>query len=127
MQQLFVWRVDSQGFALPFPNVARVVRAAALMPAQQSSPFICGLLDVQGKLLPVVDVRKRFHLPERSISPADHFIIVHTAKRMLALWADTVDGLMDCQDAEPAQDGMTRLAEGILLLHDLEQCLEAAH
>lgn len=127
MQQLLVWRVELQSFALPFPNVSRVVRSAALMPAQQDLPFICGLLDVQGKLLPVVDLRKRFHLPERSISPADHFIIVCTPKRMLALWVDTVQGLMDCQDAGLAQDGVARLDDGVLLLHDLERCLEAAH
>ncbi|MBV8635611.1 MAG: chemotaxis protein CheW [Burkholderiaceae bacterium] len=138
MQQLVVWRVGTRSFALPFPNVLRVVRAAAIAPAPKDSPFVCGSVDIQGQLLPVIDLRMRFELPRRSISPADHFILACTPKRALVLWVDTVDGIVLQEDEASiaTQDpGVAELADGMLLLQDLERCLfpgnllssEAAH
>ena len=38
---------------------------------------MAGVVDVQGRVLPVVDLRLRFDRPTRPISPADHFVIDH--------------------------------------------------
>ena len=41
--------------------------------------------------MPVVDIRRRFGLPEREVEPEDRFIIAHAARRTVALWVEGVE------------------------------------
>ena len=132
MLQLVVWRVGLREFALPFAVVSQVVRAVAVSATSDMPPFSCGMVDIRGDVVPVIDVRKRFSLPERSLAPADHFIVAHTPKRTLVLWVDMVHGVAEYPDdaatfTEGSNHGMAMLPDGLILLHDLEQCLAAAH
>ena len=136
MQRLFVWRVGLQNFAMPFPAVLKVVRAVALTEVPVGAPFVCGVINMHGAIVPVIDVRRRFKLPQRTLVPADHFIIVRTPQRTLALWVDAAHGVVECPDELMIQEeatipgtgspaGFCRLPDGLVLLHDLEQCLSA--
>ena len=138
MLRLFVWRVGTQDFAMPFSGVMRVVRAVAVTKVPDAPPFGCGEINVRGEIVPVIDLRKRFRLRERALDPADHFIIVGTPQRTLALWVDVAHGVIEYQDeaAMPEQStapdtgptaDVVELHGGLLLVPDLEQCLSAEH
>ncbi len=136
MLRLFVWRVGLHDFAMPFSGVSQVVRAVAVTAVPDAPPFGCGVINVQGKIVHVIDVRKRFRLPERALAPADHFIIVCTPRRTLALWVDAAQGVVDYEDEAvnplralspeaDSQVGVIKLLSGLVLVQDLEQCLAA--
>jgi purine-binding chemotaxis protein CheW len=138
MLRLFVWRVGSQDFAMPVSGVMQVVRAVAVTHAPNAPPFGCGEINVRGKIVPVFDWRKCFRMPERVLDPADHFIIVVTPQRTLALWVDVAHGVIEYQggaaiDGQSTASGVGLTADAVelqgslLLVHDLERCLSAEH
>jgi purine-binding chemotaxis protein CheW len=134
MYQLVVWTLDAQRYALPLASVERVFRAVAITPLPDAPAIVRGIINVQGRLIPVVSVRSRFQLPERNIELSDQLILAHTARRPIAFFADTVSGEVDYPDeAVITADavvtetgyiaGVVKLADGLVLVHDLDRFL----
>jgi len=129
-----VFKLDEQQYALRLEAVERVVRAAAVTPLPKAPAIVLGILDLQGKIVPAINVRKRFRQPEREIRPADHFIIARTRSLTVALVVDETHGVVEDQEIDRiATDnilagmeyvaGITRTRDGLVLIHDLETFL----
>jgi purine-binding chemotaxis protein CheW len=65
--QVVVFRVGGQEFAFNVFHVQRILRYEAPAPLPKSPAFLEGVLQVQGAVVPVIDLRKRFELqaPQR--------------------------------------------------------------
>lgn len=134
MQQLVVWTLDMQRYALRFSVVVRVVRAVALTPLADAPDLVCGIVNVQGQVIPVINMRRRLQLPEREIALADQLVLAQTARRAVAFFADAVSGVLDypeeslvaVDDIAPGMgciDGVAKLTDGMILIHDLDRFL----
>jgi purine-binding chemotaxis protein CheW len=132
--QLVVFRLDERRYALPLAVVERVVRAVDVTPLPKASPIVLGAINVHGRVLPVLNVRRRFLMPEREIGPADWFLLAHTARHTVVLVVDESEGVVERTQAEvvlsaqivPDLDhfpGVLRLDDGLVLIHDLEKFL----
>jgi len=132
--RLVVFRLDAQRYALPLATAERIVRAAEVTFLPNAPSILLGVIDIEGQILPVLNVRRRFGLPEREICPNDHFLIARTARRLVALLVDEAQGLVECSQTEvigAAQivpgleqfQGVVRLDDGLVLIHDLEKFL----
>jgi purine-binding chemotaxis protein CheW len=115
--QLVLFTLDGWSFALELGVVQRVVRAFEVTPLPNAPAVILGVINVQGELSAVVNLRHRFRLPEREIAPSDHFILVNIASptsaqtsaqtpalrsapasiRRIALVVDAVTGVIDVE------------------------------
>ena len=69
-----------------------------------------------------------------SIAPSDAFILARTSKRTVALAADAVDSLLERSQEDvvassailqnaPYLEGVVKLADGLVLIHDLNSFL----
>lgn len=132
--QLVVFRLDGQRYALPLAAVERIVHAVEVTPLPGAPAIVLGAIDVQGRVLPVLNVRRRFLLPEREVGLADQFLIARTARRALALVIDEAQGVIELPESaviDAAQivpgleqfQGLVRLDGGLVLIHDLEKFL----
>ncbi len=86
--------VDGQRYALPLSIVERVVRAVAVTALPEAPPVIIGVIGIQGRVVPVVDLRKRFRLSPRPIDIEDHFVIARSSTGAVALPVDEAEGLI---------------------------------
>ncbi len=132
--QHVIFTLDDQQYTLPLPNVERVVPAAYVTPLPKAPGIVIGIINVQGQVIPVINLRRRFQLPERTLDPADQFIIAHTPRRTVALTVDRVIGVIDISkqaivhraDILPSIEhvtGAVKQEDGVILIHDLEACL----
>ena len=87
-QHLVVIALDQQRYALRLAAVERVVRMVEVTALPAAPLAISGMVNVQGRVVPVYDLRRRFGLPKREVTLADHFIVARTARRSVALIAD---------------------------------------
>ena len=134
LSQLVIFRLDEQRYALPLAIVERIVRAVEVTALPKSPDIVVGAIVVAGSVLPVLNIRRRFGLPEREISPADQFLIANTAHRTVVLLVDEAQGVIERPLTEivpSAQivpgleqiQGVIKLDEGFALIHDLEKFL----
>ena len=132
--QLIVFRLDQRRYALPLTVVERVVRAVDVTPLPRAPVTVLGAINVQGRVLPVLNVRRRFLMPDREVSPADWFLLAHTARHTVALVVDESEGVIERPSGEivtstqivPGVEdfpGVVRLDDGLVLIHDLEKFL----
>ena len=66
--QVVVFRVGGQEFAFNIFHVQRILRYEAPAPLPKAPPFLEGVLPVQGAVVPVIDLRKRFELAAAELS-----------------------------------------------------------
>ncbi|HZW86530.1 MAG TPA: chemotaxis protein CheW [Gallionella sp.] len=131
---LIVFVLDRQRYALQLSMVDRVVRMVAITPLPKVPDIVLGVVNVQGQVIPVINMRRRFSLPEREIVLTDQLVVAHTARRTVALVADAVldviaspaQSLIETEDILPKieyVDGVIKLADGMILIHDLDSFL----
>jgi purine-binding chemotaxis protein CheW len=118
--QLLVFSLDNRHYALRLDAVDRVVRAVAVTPLPDAPEVVLGIINVQGSIVPVINMRNCFRLRERKICTSDQFIISSSAGRSFALAADAVLGIVECpaEGAVPAEEILPNLAhvEGVMIL-----------
>lgn len=59
MQWLVIFALDEQRYALYLSAVDRVIPALEIVRLPQAPDIVVGLINLQGRIIPVVDVRKR--------------------------------------------------------------------
>lgn len=134
LDHLIVFSLDRQRYALPLHAVDRVVRMVAITPLPKAPDIVLGVVNIQGRVIPVINMRRRFSLPERAIALTDQLVVAHTALRPVALVADAVldviaspaQSLIAAEDVLPNieyVEGVLKLADGLILIHDLDKFL----
>ena len=63
--QLVVFALDDQRYALHLSAVDRVVPMVRVTPLPKAPDIVIGVVNVQGRVIPVINMRRRFRLPER--------------------------------------------------------------
>ncbi|MDD2853048.1 MAG: chemotaxis protein CheW, partial [Desulfuromonadaceae bacterium] len=130
---LFRSALDQQRYGLPLGVVERVVRMVEITTVPMNPGFILGVINVQGNIIPVLDLRRRFGLPERPVELSDQLIIIRSAARSFALMTDTACEVRECTEqmqtaAEILPDlpflaGVVKLPDGLILLQNPETLL----
>lgn len=132
--QLIVFTLDERRYALYLSAVERVVHAVEVTPLPKAPEIVRGIINMQGRIIPVLDIRKRFSLPERKIGLSDQLIIARTSRRNVALFVDTVQDVFECplQDMVISEniesdieyiDGVLKFDDGMVLIHNLDKFL----
>lgn len=136
MAKIIVFTIDDQRYGIRLDSVERVDRMVEITPLPAAPLFVLGVVDFHGVIMPVINLRQRFGLPERPVKPGDQLIITHSGTRSFALVADTACDV--CEYAEqmftesadiltdlPFLAGVARFPDGLILLHDLDTLLSA--
>ncbi|MDA8429756.1 MAG: chemotaxis protein CheW [Geobacteraceae bacterium] len=134
---LLVFRLDRQRYALHLDAVERVVRAVAVTALPDAPEIVHGIINVQSRIVPVINMRKCFHHPEKRMGTSDQFIIAATAAGTFALVADAALEVLACPSAGVVPsgeilphmervEGVMILADGMVLISDLDKILALA-
>ncbi|OZG71152.1 hypothetical protein BTA51_22520 [Hahella sp. CCB-MM4] len=132
--QLLRFSLDEQSYAIELDSIRKVLRTVAICPIPQAPHAICGVINVQGKLLPVVDLRQKFGLPPRPPHIEDRLIWASCTRLDLLLLVDSVDDVFCTTVSESIANGIlpspsamlkgiASLPDGILLIHDVSALL----
>jgi purine-binding chemotaxis protein CheW len=132
--QIVVFTLEERHYALPLSVVQRVIRAVEITPLPKAPEIVMGVINIQGQILPVIDIRKRFRLPSREIALDDQFIIARTSKRLVVLVVDAVAGvnelerkhIVDAKEEFPYSNflsGIATIDTDIVFINDLEKFL----
>jgi purine-binding chemotaxis protein CheW len=133
-QLVVAFILGEQQYALPLTTVQRVVRIVEVTPLPKAPEIVLGVIDFQGNIIPVMNMRKRFGLSEPETKLSDQLIVADTARRSVALVVNSVTGVLERTTEEVTEtekivpgaqyvEGITRLQGGIVFIHNLEHFL----
>ena len=134
LNQLVVFTLDEQRYALHLSVVERIVKVVEVTPLPKTPEIVLGVINLQGRIIPAVNIRKRFGLPGRDVNLSDQLIIANTSRRTVALVADSVSGVVEGSANEviaggkilPGMEyveGVAKLEDGMVFIHDLDRFL----
>ena len=112
-----IFSIDDQLYGIAVSGVEKIIRAAAIIALPDVPETIIGLLNVEGSVLPVVNIRKKWRLPEREMSVDDR-IILFKAGTLVSFIVNSVVGVIQFDhlkfhQAETIHPGLKQYIEGV--------------
>ncbi|OPX93283.1 MAG: Chemotaxis protein CheW [Pelotomaculum sp. PtaB.Bin104] len=134
LNKYVTFKIGDQWFGLILSNVERIIRAVEVTPLPQAPEVVAGVINFQGRIIPVVNIRGRFSFPCREIGLNDQFIIANTSRRTVAVVADAVGDVVERPEQEIVAageimpdieyvEGVIKLEDGMILILDLGRLL----
>ncbi|MES1981729.1 MAG: chemotaxis protein CheW [Pseudomonadota bacterium] len=132
--RLLVFSLNEQRYGLDVATVERVERMVEIHPLPQSPDIVAGIINMRGRIIPIINVRQRFRQPQRGFALSDQIIIAHTKRRTVGLVVDGIvaiseypnEDIAGAKDILPAMEyvkGVVKMRDGLVLIHDLEKFL----
>ncbi len=92
--QLLTFKLDGQEYALDIDNVVQVVRMVAITPVPKAAQVVEGVINLRGRVIPVINFRKRCGLPPKPHSLNNHLLIARMNHRVVGLIVDSVSEVL---------------------------------
>ena len=131
-QKIVLFSLEEPRYALYLSEVVKVERAVEITPLPRAPQVVSGVISFHGEIIPIIDIRKLFRLPQRDIHLEDQFIIARTSRRLVVLAVDSVNGVYDLEHHQAIDagesfpfteylSGIATIEHGIVLITDLEK------
>jgi purine-binding chemotaxis protein CheW len=138
-EQYVTFQLDAQEYGAPISQVQEIIRVPQIFAVPRAPEFVDGVISIRGEIVPVVDLRKRFGLEERSLGETNRIIVVDLGDTRTGLVVDAVREVLGLsrRDIEEVPEvftesgeadflkgiGKARQGERILILLDLLRLL----
>ena len=133
--QLLTFKLDDQEYALDIANVVQVVRMVAVTRTPKAPAYIEGMVNLRGRVIPVIDLRKRCNLRLKPYDLNTQLLIARTQQHAMALMVDVVSEVltMPANSLEPPEQVGTvmqyvravgKLGDRLILILDPETLLD---
>jgi len=136
--QLVSFVVGTEEYAIPILAVQEINRMMPITRVPQSPEFVEGVINLRGRVIPVVDLRRRFDIETHAETGDERIIVVEIGgageARVLGFTVDRVNRVLRISRdiVEPAPtitsgidsdfvEGVGKLEEGLLILLSLEK------
>lgn len=132
-----------ESYAIPVLAVREIIRATDITPVPRMPAHVKGVINLRGKVLPVIDLRLRFSLAraestERTCTVVVQVKQVNGVQSQLGLIVDAVEEVLQImnEDLEPPPDfggnlktdyvvGMARIKDSVKILLDIDKIIAA--
>ena len=88
--QWVVFSLQGHEYALPVGSVVEALRMVAVTPVPEAPPWLVGVINLRGRVIPVMDLRARLGLPPLAAGLNTPIIIAEAAGRTIGLIADAM-------------------------------------
>lgn len=134
--QLVVFKIEKSEYALPVGNVGEILRMVAIAPVPESPEWLPGVINLRGRVIPVIDLRTRLALPRREATLNTPIIVAEHDGQMVGLVADSVTELLTVatDSVEPPDsrvgkhnsvEAVARAGDRLILIFDLARVCAA--
>ncbi|MDJ0766835.1 MAG: chemotaxis protein CheW [Myxococcota bacterium] len=116
-QELETWvtfNLAGETFSLPVTAVQEILRVETITPVPHAPYTVRGIINMRGRVVPVVDFRTRLSLPDKEIDNSSRILITSTRDHLVGLLVDSVEQVvnLDMKTVEPPpRDIMTDQSE----------------
>jgi len=102
--QYLTFLLRGQVYAVTIGSVREINRVGEITPVPQAPEFVAGVINLRGKVIPVVDLRLKFGLPFSNFSKETCIVVIEVENGQVGAIVDSVSGVVDFAEGqiEPA-------------------------
>jgi purine-binding chemotaxis protein CheW len=139
IRQLVVFTLAGEAFGLPIERVESIIQIQAITVVPNARPYVVGVTNLRGTVLPVIDLRRRFNLPSLAERDDQRIVVVLYNEEKIGLRVDAVSQVLrlplDAIEPPPPLvtaavhagfiTGVAKVEDQLIILLDLEKVLAA--
>ena len=139
LNQFVVFRVGLEEYAIPILKINEVLRLKGLEITQvpNTQKYIMGIINLRGEVVPVLDMRLRFHMPQKPLDDDNRIIIVSVKGKTIGFLVDSVSEVAQVEEkdiSEPPEEisdintkyivGVAKYKDRIFIILDIDLIVE---
>lgn len=136
--QFLTFALDNEEYGIEILKVREILRVMDITTVAQTPDFMKGVINLRGKVIPVVDLRLKFSMPEEEYTQETCVIVVEADNSQVGIIVDSVSEVLDIKSGEREETpsfgqgidtdfimGLGKVKEKIIILLDIEQILSS--
>jgi len=141
-QQVLTFTLGSETYGVDILRVQEIRGWTPVTHIPQSPPHVLGVLNLRGSIVPIIDLRMRFHLEQAQYTAVTVIIVLSvqsaSGRRDFGVVVDGVSDVVDMHDAniKPAPDlggqvntdfirGLAPVSDNMVMLLDIDRLIGA--
>ena len=134
--QYLTFTLGEEEYGVEILKVQEIKGYSAITPIPNTPPFIKGVMNLRGTIIPVVDLRSKFAMTEAEYTRFTVIIVVMVGTKIAGLVVDAVSDVLNIpqSDIQPAPDfggqvhtrlinGMAKAGDKLVVLLDIDKVL----
>ncbi len=97
--QLVIFRLASEEYGLPITKVQEINRLVPVTKLPRTPSFMEGIISLRGRIIPIIDLRKRFQLAAADHDDNARIIIVEINGQTVGVTVDAVNEVLHLSQA----------------------------
>ena len=93
-RQYLTFNLGEERYGLEILKVQEIIGLTEFTPLPNMPPHVRGVINLRGTVVPVVDLRSRFAMPERAYDKLTAIVVVNVAHKTMGIVVDTVADVM---------------------------------
>ncbi len=133
-EQLVIFELNSQHYALPIQETQEIIRMTNITRVPNTSHYIEGIINLRGRIVPVINLNKRLNLPFKEYNDDTRVIVVEHNGQQVGMIVDNVQevGKLSGEEIEPPSvagedvgylKGVVKKGENLWLLLNLDEII----
>ena len=134
--KFLTFQIAEEEFAIPIGHVIEIVGIQKITEVPDMPDFVKGVINLRGKVIPVMDVRLRFHLPSVAYDDRTCVVVVSVGDVTIGLVVDTVSEVVNIPESNISPPprfssatsgryvaGMGKIGEAVKIIIDIAKLL----
>lgn len=135
-KQYLTFSIGHEVYGINIMQVKEIIRMLTITAIPETFNFIKGVINLRGQIIPVMDVRKRFNIPEKEWDDRTCIIVVNLNEIEMGLIVDNVNEVVEISpeqiDEMPSINnstaqkyvrGIGKIQDSVKILLNLEKLL----
>jgi purine-binding chemotaxis protein CheW len=137
-RQLVVFQLAAEFYGVEIARVHEIIRPQSVTRVPRAPAFVDGVINLRGKVIPVLNIRQRFGLPPAEPTRTSRIVVVEIGDQIVGIVVDAVSEVLRVSTGaiEPPGpvmaggeaeyvSGIAKLADRLVILLDLDRMLAA--
>jgi purine-binding chemotaxis protein CheW len=137
--QLVSFNIGSEEFGVEILKVQEINRMVEITKVPQAPHYVEGVINLRGKVIPIIDLRKRFNLDVKEYDKNTRIVVVDINGSIMGMIVDAVSEVLRLPSStiEPPPEivtglnaeyikGVAKLEDRLLIFLDLSRVIDAA-
>lgn len=137
--QFIVFSIEGEDYGIDIQDIHEInrLKEISITEVPKTPDYVEGIINLRGEVVPIVDLRKRFNLPEKEADKDSRAVVVKLDKKMIGLIVDKVDEVITLMPGEimPPPDeikdidsryiqGVGKKGDKIITILDIKEILD---
>jgi purine-binding chemotaxis protein CheW len=132
------FRIGKESYGIGIRHIIEIIELQKISAVPDMPDYVKGVINLRGKVIPIVDLRLRFTMDERAYDDRTCIVVTEIARVRIGFIVDTVEEVMEISESniEPPPrfksasgkdryiSGLGKAGEAVKILIDVEKIIE---